>query len=72
MSEFKIEKGVPLSAKGFEGDGYIDALRAMEVGDSFELPEGKALATKRATSYNIGIKLGRKFSWRNRRIWRVA
>ena len=71
MSEFKIEKGVPIP-KGRRHADFLTALKALEVGDSVDVGDGLPISSRRATAHNLSIRLGRKFSWRKSRVWRVA
>lgn len=72
MSNFKIEKGVPIPGMGPDGaSGYRATLRALEVGDSFQVPVHVNLGTQRSVAFTVGKELGRKFSWRGTRVWRT-
>lgn len=77
MTEYKIEKGVPLPerAGGFRG-AFMSAVRAMEVGDSL-FAAGKKGSNVSATGRVVGerMKDGRKYTIRTVeggvRIWRI-
>lgn len=69
MTAIKIDKGVPLPPRG---NGLFDAMRAMQVGDSFLVPD-EAVNTVRTLA---GAQINGKFSIRRtpdgHRCWRTA
>ena len=72
MSEFKVEKGIPIPSINNDS-GFRETLRKLEVGDSFEIPDDvKRVATWRASANTVGFRIGAKFSWRGRRVWRIS
>ena len=74
MSEFKIEKGVPIPASNRTcGVSMKAILGSMEIGDSTVIPIGKRTAIS-----DIGLRLGMEFLSRKAeceegfvRVWRV-
>lgn len=71
-----IEKGVPVPAGRWDYEsGYWTALRALEVGDSFVVPDGYKAAMSMAGLANRSEK-PKKFTSRKvdggRHIWRIA
>lgn len=72
MIKFTIEKGIPMPAKRAESNSLLNALRDMEVGDSFLIP----LKTRNAL-HSYQKKTGHTFSSRKisvdqARVWRIA
>ena len=69
---YEIEKNVQLSNKPRT---YVYPYRAMDVGDSFFVPNGK-MPTVNAANYRAFKSLGWKFSARQQeggiRVWRTA
>ena len=75
MSEFKIEKGIPVPPPKRElRSGVYAVLRSLDVGDSF-VARGKQDSV-RGMACMAGKKYGRKFATRvvegGVRVWRVA
>lgn len=77
MTEYKIEKGVPLPARaGSVRGGLMSAVRAMEVGDSL-FAAGKKASNVSGTGRVVGqrMKDGRNYTVRTVkggvRIWRI-
>jgi hypothetical protein len=75
LMEISIDKNFPMP----EERGAIGKVLAeLDVGDSFEAPEGFNVATIRRAASEAGKKLGRKFTVRTAalglvaRVWRVA
>ena len=69
---YKIEKNVPMPTARRYAKGMTDAIRRMEVGDSFVIEKAK-----RRSAYAIAWSLGdRKISVREvdgpYRVWRIA
>ncbi|WP_066556914.1 hypothetical protein [Croceicoccus bisphenolivorans] len=77
---FEIEKGVPLPEKGNVRTGVANALRQMEVGDSFVIPteatNKNRLSSAFSRFYMTKCGAGKRFSQRKTpdgfRIWRTA
>ena len=75
---FVIEKGVPMPAWStkHEGPPKTAAFRAMEVGDSFLLPDceptDKNVMSWRQVARNVGSKAAVRKEGTGVRIWRVA
>lgn len=71
MNSIKIEKGVPLPARG-KANGMTDALRQMAIGDSFVVPlksRGSALAIAQRLAVKVASRQEGK---QNVRVWRTA
>lgn len=70
-----IEKNVPIRASN-KRHALTEALRSMEIGDSFAVPWGIAVTT-RATVYYIQKTTERRYTCRKAsdtelRVWRIA
>jgi hypothetical protein len=68
----KIEKGIPLPERGGRKGGLSDAVRSMDIGDSFVLP-----LAKRNGLAHLAVRLGVKLATRKEgadkvRVWRTA
>lgn len=75
MSEFKIEKGIPITGAKAKSQ-FTEALMALEIGDSFDIA-GTSVCSKNkaylsATVSLVGKRCNKKYSWRGTRVWRVA
>ena len=76
MSEFKIDKGVPMpKLRGGPGRNPIYPLGDMEVGDSFLVP-GEKRSSLRSAIQMYGKRYGKRFSLRTvdggQRVWRLS
>lgn len=75
MSEYVIEKDIPVPAKKHAGRARTYPFDRMEVGDSIFVNSGKGVSASRA-AYLYGKKNGMRFTARlddekNARIWRT-
>jgi hypothetical protein len=74
VSEFKIDKGVPMSVGTGRRSSY--PFSTMEVGDSFFVSKTKSVETIRSAASWHGTRNNKKFSVRKHddghRVWRVA
>ena len=74
MIEIIIEKNIPLKASGTTRSGIVTAMRAMVIGDSFQLPisyrSAVHISGKRAIQ--SAKFAARKISETEIRVWRIA
>lgn len=74
MSEFTIEKGIPVPKQVGAGRRNKYPFDAMEVGDSFFIKDGKVKTFSRTCGHH-GKRLGRRFASRTVdggvRVWRT-
>lgn len=74
MSEFKIEKGIPVPGHGAVRSKY--PFDAMLVGESFLVGPPTTLAQVSRAASKAGARMGRKFATRTVeggvRVWRIA
>lgn len=69
--EIKIESGIPIPSQEANTRGLTAALRAMKIGDSFEVPISTRAALYPAIQ-RLGIKIiSRKLNDVSIRVWRI-
>jgi hypothetical protein len=73
---FKIESGIPMPPRWGDVNGLTHTLKQMEVGESFEVPDGDRSRISAAMTYAQTKHPGRKYSQRTveggKRVWRTA
>ena len=71
MTSIKIEKGVPLPPRS--STGITEAMRSMEVGDSFTVPlVGSIRSIVVIVSKRLGISIATRTESDSLRVWRTA